>query len=260
MRIAMVSTPFVAVPPRDYGGTELVVGELVEGLAANGHEVTLFATGDSNTACELRWLYPEAQWPPSPLTELNHVSWAMGEIADGSFEVVHTHCAAAMAFARLLPDAEVFGVEQSPEALAVARRNAEKNGVAVTLREGSLFEPLAGDRFDRWRHPLQLLLRRHRRCAGTGRLATDIDQRGAGAHHRLGMMQRSIQPAVATAIGKRVGSDVEDTHHLRTGKIEQPAATGQPAVKGTHSHREINALRPDRRSACPRAGQPLAAA
>ena len=104
MRIAMVSTPFVAVPPRDYGGTELVVGELVEGLAANGHEVTLFATGDSNTSCELRWLYPEAQWPPSPLTELNHVSWAMGEIADGSFEVVHTHCAAAMAFARLLPD------------------------------------------------------------------------------------------------------------------------------------------------------------
>jgi release factor glutamine methyltransferase len=54
----------------------------------------------------------------------------------------------AVALARLLPDAQVFGVEQSPEALAVARRNAEKNGVAVTLREGSLFEPFPGERFD----------------------------------------------------------------------------------------------------------------
>lgn len=36
MKIAMVSTPFVAVPPRDYGGTELVVHELVEGLLARG--------------------------------------------------------------------------------------------------------------------------------------------------------------------------------------------------------------------------------
>ena len=48
MRIAMVSTPFLAVPPRDYGGTELVVHELVEGLVERGHSVTLFATGDSH--------------------------------------------------------------------------------------------------------------------------------------------------------------------------------------------------------------------
>lgn len=54
----------------------------------------------------------------------------------------------AVALAWLLADAEVFGVEQSPEALAVARRNAEKHGVTVTLREGSLFEPLTGERFD----------------------------------------------------------------------------------------------------------------
>ncbi len=54
----------------------------------------------------------------------------------------------AVALARLLPDAAVFGVERSPEALAVAQRNAEKHGVAVTLREGSLFEPFPGERFD----------------------------------------------------------------------------------------------------------------
>ncbi|HYS42789.1 MAG TPA: peptide chain release factor N(5)-glutamine methyltransferase, partial [Geobacteraceae bacterium] len=54
----------------------------------------------------------------------------------------------AVALARLLPAAAVFGVERSPEALAVAQRNAEKHGVAVTLREGSLFEPFPGERFD----------------------------------------------------------------------------------------------------------------
>jgi release factor glutamine methyltransferase len=54
----------------------------------------------------------------------------------------------AVSLARLLPGADVFGVEQSPEALAIARRNAAKNGVAVTLREGSLFEPMTGERFD----------------------------------------------------------------------------------------------------------------
>jgi release factor glutamine methyltransferase len=54
----------------------------------------------------------------------------------------------AVSLARLLPGAEVLGVERSPEALAVAWRNAEKNGVTVTLFEGSLFEPFPGERFD----------------------------------------------------------------------------------------------------------------
>src|SRR5919199_114589 len=80
MRIAMVSTPFVPVPPRHYGGTELVVHELVEELVARGHEVVLFATGDPRTSAELRWLYREAQWPPDTLTDLTHVSWAMEQV------------------------------------------------------------------------------------------------------------------------------------------------------------------------------------
>ncbi|HEX9005944.1 MAG TPA: peptide chain release factor N(5)-glutamine methyltransferase [Bacteroidota bacterium] len=54
----------------------------------------------------------------------------------------------AVSLARLIPDAEIAGVEQSTEALAIARRNAERNGVAVSLHEGSLFEPFAGERFD----------------------------------------------------------------------------------------------------------------
>ncbi len=108
MRIAMISTPFLAVPPRDYGGTELVIYELVEGLVGRGHEVTLFATGDSQTSAELRSIYPSGQWPPSLLPELNHVSWALREIMEGSFDVVHLHCAAGLAFGRLIPVPMVY--------------------------------------------------------------------------------------------------------------------------------------------------------
>jgi glycosyltransferase involved in cell wall biosynthesis len=104
MRIAVISTPFVAVPPRLYGGTELVVHELVEGLVERGHDVELFATGDSRSTAELRSLYAEAQWPPEMLTDLNHVSWAMQQIVErGPFDVIHAHSAVALGCARLAP-------------------------------------------------------------------------------------------------------------------------------------------------------------
>lgn len=102
LRIALVSTPFVAVPPPAYGGTELVVHELAEGLCARGHQVTLFATGDSRTSAHLRSLYARAQWPPEPLVELNHVSWAMQEIASQDFDIVHAHSALALGMTRMV--------------------------------------------------------------------------------------------------------------------------------------------------------------
>jgi glycosyltransferase involved in cell wall biosynthesis len=104
MRIAMISTPFVAVPPGDYGGTELVVYELAEGLVERGQDVTVFAPGDSCTRAKLSFLYSQGQWPPSPLPEVNHVSWAMKQIADGDFDVIHAHSALALGMARLVPD------------------------------------------------------------------------------------------------------------------------------------------------------------
>lgn len=104
MRIAMISTPFLAVPPKKYGGTELVVHELVEGLVANGHHVVLFATGDSTTSAELRFAYSEAQWPPNSAADVYHVSSAMDQIADGDFDLIHAHSVTALGFSRLLSD------------------------------------------------------------------------------------------------------------------------------------------------------------
>jgi glycosyltransferase involved in cell wall biosynthesis len=103
MKIAMISTPFLRVPPRDYGGTELVVHELVEGLVRRGHEVTLFATGDSLTEGTLRWRYPTGQWPPDPMADLDHVAWAMEKVSTDAFDVVHAHSASALAFQGLVP-------------------------------------------------------------------------------------------------------------------------------------------------------------
>ena len=53
MRIAQISPLFEAVPPKLYGGTERVVYSLTEELVAMGHDVTLFASGDSVTSATL---------------------------------------------------------------------------------------------------------------------------------------------------------------------------------------------------------------
>ena len=54
MRIAQVSPLYESVPPRLYGGTERVVSYLTEELVRQGHDVTLFASGDSITSARLR--------------------------------------------------------------------------------------------------------------------------------------------------------------------------------------------------------------
>jgi glycosyltransferase involved in cell wall biosynthesis len=113
MRIAMISTPFLPVPPRTYGGTELVVFELVEGLLDRGHDVTVFATGDSRTRAPVRALYPEAQWPPDRRTELEHVAFAMREIARGGFDLIHAHLATALGFGRLIPLPLVYTIHHA---------------------------------------------------------------------------------------------------------------------------------------------------
>jgi glycosyltransferase involved in cell wall biosynthesis len=56
MRVAQVSPLYESVPPRLYGGTERVVSYLTEELVRQGHDVTLFASGDSSTSARLRAL------------------------------------------------------------------------------------------------------------------------------------------------------------------------------------------------------------
>src|SRR6202142_4051393 len=60
MRIAQISPLNEAMPPKLYGGTERVVSWLTEELVAMGHDVTLFASGDSVTTAKLDATWPQA--------------------------------------------------------------------------------------------------------------------------------------------------------------------------------------------------------
>jgi glycosyltransferase involved in cell wall biosynthesis len=60
LRIAQISPLTEAVPPKLYGGTERVISWLTEELVALGHDVTLFASGDSVTSAQLEPMWPRA--------------------------------------------------------------------------------------------------------------------------------------------------------------------------------------------------------
>src|SRR5512145_186793 len=97
MRIALIAPPFIRVPPTGYGGTELFCYELAEGLTLRGHDVTLFATGDSVVSCRRRALFACAQWPPCIEDDVNHIAWAISELdRNGGFDVVHTNSPVAV--------------------------------------------------------------------------------------------------------------------------------------------------------------------
>jgi glycosyltransferase involved in cell wall biosynthesis len=140
MRIAVVSTAFLSTPPRDYGGTELVVSDLVEGLVARGHEVTLFATGDSGTSAELRALYPAARWPVDPLVDLEHVCWALQEAAELEPDVIHVNSAAALAVGRFVPDLPLVYTlhhQHEPGLSEIYARHPEVQYVAISADQRS---------------------------------------------------------------------------------------------------------------------------
>lgn len=64
MRIAIVASPAIPVPPPRYGGTELIVNYLIRGLMEAGHEPILLASGDSKVGCELIPIVREALYFP----------------------------------------------------------------------------------------------------------------------------------------------------------------------------------------------------
>src|SRR6266536_788086 len=96
MRIAQVAPPFESVPPTRYGGTERVVSLLTEELVRRGHDVTLFASGDSTTAARLVPTVDTALWRLDEVRDdLPYWAITLGEVyrraRDGEFDIVHSH-------------------------------------------------------------------------------------------------------------------------------------------------------------------------
>lgn len=95
MRIAQVAPLFESVPPKLYGGTERVVSWLTEELVRFGHDVTLFASGDSETSARLVPACDRALWrDPSCREALPHHVRLMDLVFREAhkFDVIHFHC------------------------------------------------------------------------------------------------------------------------------------------------------------------------
>jgi glycosyltransferase involved in cell wall biosynthesis len=94
MRIAQVAPLAESVPPKLYGGTERVVAWLIDELVDLGHDVTLFASGDSRTRAELVPVWPRAlrlsRPRPDPIAAQAALLEAVAQhVAD--FDVIHVH-------------------------------------------------------------------------------------------------------------------------------------------------------------------------
>lgn len=198
LRIAMVSTPYVAVPPARYGGTELVVSELVNGLNERGHEVVLFATGDSRAPCTVRSIFPTAVWPPDPLQEQAHAAWAAQAIRGSStpFDVVHAHVPSMLPWARLLDAPVVYTVhhardERMNRFYATVPDDVEY--VAISERQARLHPELAR----RW-------VVHH----GLNPQAYPVGERGRGYLAFLGRYSQVKGPDVAIEVARRLGREL----------------------------------------------------
>lgn len=105
MRVALVAPPFLSVPPKRYGGTELFISDLAEGLARLGIDVVVYANGESKVKAKLRWLYPKDDWPIQDelfanLKDLDHTTWAIGDCW-GDADIIHLNNAPCLGFSRL---------------------------------------------------------------------------------------------------------------------------------------------------------------
>ncbi|UIE39985.1 glycosyltransferase family 4 protein [Leptodesmis sichuanensis] len=106
MRIAQIAPLWERVPPTTYGGTELVVGLLTEELVRRGHEVTLFASGDSITKATLESVHPKAlrldkSVKEAAIYEMLQLTRVYERAKD--FDIIHSHMGcAALPYARLV--------------------------------------------------------------------------------------------------------------------------------------------------------------
>ncbi|PWU25017.1 MAG: glycosyl transferase [Candidatus Rokuibacteriota bacterium] len=106
MRIALIAPVWFPVPPTGYGGIEWVVWLLADGLVDAGHDVTLFASGDSHTKAKLAAVYDTApsEQIGTSLVELHHCLACYERVSE--FDVINDHSG--------LPAAAIGGVIPVP--------------------------------------------------------------------------------------------------------------------------------------------------
>ena len=150
MRIAHIAPVATTIPPPKSGSVEQMTSLLTEGLVARGHDVTLFATGDSKTTATLHAIYPHGYWHdenmwPWELYEMLNLAAAIERARD--FDIIHYEAAyypMSLAFSRLSPTPILQTLHHSPSAAEVALwpHYPEAPFVAISNRAGA--PPLQG--------------------------------------------------------------------------------------------------------------------
>jgi glycosyltransferase involved in cell wall biosynthesis len=156
VKIALVAPPFIAVPPPGYGGTELFIGSLATALLGRGHEVVVYANGESYGRFEVRALYPTSEWPPAAgaagqFRNLAHYAWAVRDAAS-TCDVVHINDVAGVLFSSYIPQPVLQTLHHSHDemlsnlyalhtavtyvAISDAQRRRERMARLVTVHHG----------------------------------------------------------------------------------------------------------------------------
>ncbi|HEY0273333.1 MAG TPA: glycosyltransferase, partial [Chitinophaga sp.] len=132
MKIAILAPVAWRTPPRHYGPWEQMASNLAEGLVAQGHQVTLFATADSLTSGALQAVVPtgyaEDPQADAKVAECLHIGHCM-EQATG-FDILHNHFDfLPLTYSRLVPTPMVTTIHgfSSPKILPVYQRYNDRN-------------------------------------------------------------------------------------------------------------------------------------
>jgi glycosyltransferase involved in cell wall biosynthesis len=117
VRVALIAPPFIPVPPREYGGTELFIGHLAEELQRQGAEVVVYANGESALDAEVRWMFERSQWPikqneQAQLKDLDHTSWAVADAARDC-DIVHLNTAQGLVCSRFVDKPLVYTIHHA---------------------------------------------------------------------------------------------------------------------------------------------------
>jgi len=150
MRIAQIAPVATTIPPPKSGSVELMTSLLTEGLLERGHEVTLFATGDSVTKAKLHATFPHGYWHdeemyPWEFYEMVNLSAACERASE--FDIIHYQAAyypMSLAFTRLISTPFVQTVHHYPfqSETRLWKRYPEANFVAISRCQAAALEGL----------------------------------------------------------------------------------------------------------------------
>ena len=150
LKIAIVAPVATSIPPRKSGSVQSMTSLLTEGLVAQGHDVTLFSTGDSTTSARLHATYPHGYWHdanmwPWELYEMLNLAAAVERAQD--FDIIHFEAGyypMSLAFTRLSLTPIVQTVHHAPSDAEVTlwSRYPEAPFIAISQEQARLLHGL----------------------------------------------------------------------------------------------------------------------